>query len=139
MPSFIVVTPSINHKQIEKDLRRFPAQAKRVYGKAVQEATERYRDFTKQMRPVSKQKTGFRAKGIPLDLGGLRRSVRKKRLSLLAAGVTIGGDAKKYGAFVHEGTTKMPSRPFFQWALDLGAMKIIDRIFERASKRIPHG
>lgn len=128
-----------NAKVIEQNLKRFPKVAEKEYARAVQEAAAAYRDFTKSMRPVSLKTTSASTKGIPVDRGALRRSIKKKRIAKLAAGITIGGDASKYGIHVHEGTKNVKSRPFFQWSLDLGAKKIIDKILARATKRILRG
>ena len=140
MSMITVIPPRINH--LERDFALWPKKSAKIYGDAVQRSAEQYRDFTKSMPAVSKRKTGFAAKGMPHDTGNLRRSIQKNRIGLLAAGVTIGRPSKGYGFFVHEGYTtstgkRIPARPFLQWALDLGAQRIIDRIFFRASKRLP--
>lgn len=124
----------VNAGKIEKDLALFPKKAARVYGQAVQRAAELLRDDTKRLRPVSKATTGFNTKGIPVDTGRLRQSIHKKRLSQLAAGVFPNA---RYGKFVHDGTARMPPRPYFQWALELGTQKKIDDIFEQYSLLLP--
>ena len=124
----------INGDKIRKDLMRFPEKAKKVYGDAVQRSAEKLRDMTKQLSPVSKAKTGFGAKGIPVDTGRLRQSIYKRQIQQLAAGVY---PKVKYGGYVHEGTSKMPARPYLQWALELGAQKAIDAIFERYATMLP--
>lgn len=139
----------VNAGKIEKDLALFPQKAERIYSQAVNRAAELLRDETKRLRPVSKATTGFGAKGIPVDTGRLRQSLHKKSLSKLAAGVYPN---VKYGAAVHDGTHRshgsysdymadgsngVPPRPYFQWALELGAQRKIDDIFERYSLLLP--
>lgn len=105
----------LNRGAIERDLALFPEKAKRIYGMAVDRAAEALRDHTKNLRPVSAKTTGYGAKGIPVDHGHLRKTIRKKKLASLAAGVfpnTGSGGKGDYGVYVHEGTSKMPARPF---------------------------
>lgn len=123
-----------NGDLIKKQLRAFPQKAEQVFGIAVQRSAEALRDHTKKMRPVSAATTGYGTKGIPVDHGRLRQSIHKKQLSRLAAGVF---PKVKYGAYVHDGTSKVPARPFFEWSLELGAQRQIDGIFERYSKMLP--
>jgi hypothetical protein len=130
-----VVTVEISGAdQIIKNLKSFPQKSAQVYGEAVDTAAAKYRDSVKKLPAVSAATTGYDAKGIPVVTGRLRGSIRKKRLSLLAAGV---GPGVNYGVHVHEGTSRMPDRPFLRWALELGALQMIDRIFKTASQKLP--
>lgn len=139
--SFIEVKPT-NANAFEKDLKRFGAKAEVVYSKAVTEASQQYRDFVKRMPAVSAPRDGYRKRGMPVDTGNLRRAIRARKISKLAAGVGIGLPARKYGRSVHEGMTtrsgsKVPGRPFLQWALRMGAMRKIDQVFRRHAKLLP--
>jgi HK97 gp10 family phage protein len=117
-----------------RELKGYPEKATDIFGKAVNRAAEKLRDFTKTMPPVSVARTGYDAKGIPVASGRMRQSVQKLNVSLLAAGVTA---RTKYAPFVHDGTGKMKARPFFDWALELGALEQIDKIFNDAASRLP--
>lgn len=119
---------------MERELKRFPVKAQQVFGRAVMLAGSALRDNTKKLRPVSAKTTGYGVKGIPVDTGRLRQSILSRRLSLLAAGVIA---PVKYASAVHQGTRKMPARPFFAWSLQLGGQKKIDAVFEKASKLLP--
>jgi hypothetical protein len=118
---------------VQRNLALFPDLARKEYAEAVKRGGQTLADETKRMRPVSAKTTGYGAKGIPVDSGRLRQSIRSRSLSLLAAGVSpfVG-----HGIHVHEGTNKMPARHFFDWALELGAQKKIDQHFVDASDRI---
>ena len=60
----------------------------------------------------------------PYDTGLMAGSIDKskddsKPLTVHVFTATAGGKSKDgYGGFVHEGTYKMPPRPFFRWAFD---------------------
>lgn len=123
--------------KIARDFEQYPAKAVKVYAKAVSRATEKLRDMTKRLPPVSAERTGYAAKGIPVapkNGGTLRQSIQKKQISLLAAGVTA---RTNYAEYVHQGTARMPARPFFEWSLELGAEEEIDRIFADAISQLP--
>lgn len=119
---------------IEKQLLLFPEKAEKVFSQAVQRSAEALRDDVKKLPPVSAKTTGYGAKGIPVDTGFLRQSIRKKNINKLAAGVS---PKARYGAPVHDGTKHMQARPFFEWALELGSQEKIDNIFDRYAKMIP--
>lgn len=130
----------VNAGKIEKDLALYGQRAEREYGEAVQIAGQRYRDFVKQMQAVSAPRDGYSARGIPVASGNLRRSIRSRKISNLAAGVGIGKPAEKYGHVIHDGSrrySKVRARPFFQWALDMGALKLIDDTILAVMKRFP--
>lgn len=109
-------------KEMQSMLKQFPADAPQVFGDAVQKAGARLRDEVKGLS------------NIPVKTGRMRQSINSRRIALLASGVFVGTD---YGVYVHEGTSKMPPRPFFQWALQGGAMKAINDIFASAMKLLP--
>ena len=123
-------------EKIVRDLERYPQKAAQVYGNAVQQAGSVYRDYTKALPAVSASRTGYGAKGMPVDTGRLRGSIQKKKLQALAVGI---GPTVKYGKFVHGGvdSRSVPARPFMEWSLELGAQKMIDAIFIRASSLLP--
>lgn len=146
--SLINVTAK-NAGLIEKQLALFPQKAEKVFGIAVVRSGEALRDHTKKLRHVSAKTTGYGVKGIPVDTGRLRQSIHSKRLRKLAVGVF---PKVKYGVYVHDGTHRshssyddymqdssngIPPRPFFVWALELGAQKEIDDIFDRYSRMLP--
>lgn len=120
--------------KIQNDLRKFPKKAKLIYGDAVQKAGLAFQRHTKTLPPVSAKTTGYDARGMPVDTGHLRRNIKKRRIQQLAAGVFGGA---KYSKFVHQGTSKMRKRPFFQWSLELGGFRKIDAIIKTASKLLP--
>lgn len=74
------------------------------------------RDYTKNLPAVSAKGTGYGARGIPVDTGRMRQSIEKRKVQLMAVDIAA---ATNYSRFVHEGTGKMPGRPFFQWAAEL--------------------
>lgn len=129
-----VVIELAGRNRIEEDFRAFPQKAKAVYGEAVGRAGATLRDETKKLPPVSATRTGYQARGIPVDTGRMRQSLSSKKLSLLAAGVMTNTN---YGGYVHEGTIRMPSRPFFEWSLEMGAQRKIDDIFASAATLLP--
>lgn len=105
--------------------------------KALDRAASVIRDDTKRMPPVNAERTGYDVKGIPvapLHGGTLRQSIQKRRAGLMAADVYTGVN---YGGYVHDGTSKMPARPFFRWVLeDFGGMQKIDIIVKSALERV---
>lgn len=107
---------------IKQDLARFPNDAPKIYGDAVQKAASRLRDETKSLGE------------IPVNTGRMRQSINSRRIQQLAAGVFGGTD---YALYVHEGTPTMKPRPFLDWALKGGAQKAIDDIFAAAMKLLP--
>ena len=109
-------------KEAQQLMKRYPAVAPVIMGRAVQKAGARLRDRVKS------------SSKIPVDTGRLRGSVSKRRIQQLAAGVFVGVN---YGKFVHEGTRRMKGRPFIQWTLRDGGMKDINAIIKRAVKSIP--
>jgi len=123
-----------NAAKIENDFKRWPEKSTAVYTKAVNEASAKFRDMTKSLPPVSASRTGWDAKGIPVDTGDLRGRINYRKVAGIAAGLF---SAAAHGVPVHEGTPTMKARPYFQWALELGAQKAIDAIFARASKLLP--
>lgn len=97
------------------------------------------RDIVKQMPPVNAERTGYGAKGIPVapKYGGtLRGSISSRKVGLLAAEVFIGPAAQNYGMYVHDGTKKMPARPFGKWALeDFHAQAVIETVVKGTIER----
>jgi hypothetical protein len=82
---------------------------------AIDRAAEFIRDDTKRLPAVSAKTTGYGEEGIPVDSGRMRQAIVKRKLNLLTVGVFADVN---YSGFVSEGTSRMPSRPFFQWELD---------------------
>lgn len=74
------------------------------------------RDYAKTLPPVSAKRTGYEPRGIPVDTGRLRQSIEKRKTQLLAVDVAA---ATAYSKFVHDGTGRMPPRPFFVWSAEL--------------------
>lgn len=92
-----------------------PATFQRAVGEGIDKASAFLRDEVKRMPPVSAKTTGYGAKGIPVATGLTRQSIQKKRVALMAAEVFAG---TRYSGFVHQGTSRMPARPFFEWELN---------------------
>lgn len=137
-----LVSVKINGASIEKDLALFGKKAEKVYAQAVQVAAQKFRDNTKELPPVSAKRTGYNAKGMPTDKGNLRSSIKRRRISALAAGVFVGRPAEKYGIHVHQGHKtrggkQIPARPFFQWSLEMGGQKMIDDVMKKFAKLLP--
>lgn len=138
-----------------RELRRMSSVSRAELDRGIQLAGEDFRDFTKRMPPVSARTTGYNARGMPKDLGDLARSIKKRRIQMLAAGVFT--DAK-HAVPVHEGVRPftlnrsvyirgvgwrfigvhpgMPRRPFFDWSLEMGALDRIDKIMVETLTRI---
>lgn len=111
-----------------------PARFTVEMDKAVNRAAEALRDETKRLPPVSGPRDGYSAKGIPVDTGRMRQAVQKRRIALLAAEVYV---PVQYGIHVHEGTSRVPARPFLQWLVDdFGGKEIVDTIVTDALERI---
>lgn len=89
----------------------------------IQRAGVVFRDHVKRMQPVSAKTTGYGVRGLPKDTGNLGRQIKARQIQMLAAGVA--GWAT-YDPFVQLGTSKMPPRPYMQWALEDGGLKKID-------------
>ncbi len=84
-----------------------------------------WRDGTKKMPPVSATRDGYNAKGMPVATGLTRQEINARRLQDLATGV-FGGTY--YSGFVQQGTSRVPPRDFFAWALELGVWEQIQAI-----------
>jgi hypothetical protein len=89
--------------QFTQKLRSFPTDGMRKI------------DDTKLMPPVSAKTTGYDAIGMPVDTGLTRQMIVMADMGYLAAQVYAGTG---YSGFIDQGTSKMPARPFFQWALE---------------------
>jgi len=109
-----------------------PVRFDNAIDKALVRSGQILRDETKKMPPVSASRTGYGAKGIPVapKYGGtLRDEIYSKRMSRLAVGIIA---PVGYSLYVHQGTSKMPGRPFFRWALEVfGVSKLIENEFTR--------
>lgn len=102
--------------------------------KAIQQSAEVLRDKTKLMPPVSAKTTGYGVPGIPVDTGRMRQAIQSEKLGLMAAGVIANTD---YSGVVHDGSGRMPARPFFQYLLDIfGGLQTLDAIIQTALERI---
>lgn len=111
-----------------------PERLDRAMDLAVDRAAQVLRDETKRLPAVSAARTGYGAKGVPVDTGRMRQSLRVRKLRMLAADVYTG---VKYGGYVHSGTSRMPARPFFLWALrDFGAKAKIARMVNETLSRL---
>ena len=109
-----------------------PAKFDRAVARGLDRSVQIWRDDVKTMPAVSAATTGYGAKGIPVDTGRLRQSVQARRTGLLAAGVVA---PLQYASYVEEGTSKMPARPFFEWALELGALQKMEDAMNREITR----
>lgn len=114
-----------------------PARFTKEMDLAVNRAAEMLRDDVKKMPPVNKERNGWGAKGIPVapKYGGtMRQLIQKRKLGLMAAEVYGGAG---YTPFVHDGTSKMPGRPFFKWELeDFHGKEKIEIILTAALERV---
>lgn len=100
-----------------------PATFERSMAVGLWEAAEALMNTVKANMPDIR---GFASKGIPVDLGGLKRSIERRRLQLLAVEVYAGTN---YSLYVHDGTARTAARPFFQWALqDFGAIEKMEKV-----------
>lgn len=104
-------------KKAREQLLRFPKTAEPIHDKAVQKAARALAEVTRG------------SSRTPVDTGRMRASIHHRRLTRLAAAAFVGA---RYGGYVHEGTSRMKGRPFFEWALKGGAQKKINEIFEKA-------
>lgn len=100
--------------------------------KAVDKMAQTLRDETKKLPPVSAKRTGYAAKGIPVDTGRLRQSIQKQKVALMAADVFA---ATNYARQVHQGTGSVPARPFFVWAYEISQDKL-QQVLNDAVKEI---
>jgi hypothetical protein len=101
---------------------------------AVNRAAEMLRDETKRLPPVSGPRDGYSAEGIPVDTGRLRQSIQKRKLALMAAEVYA---PVTYSGVVHDGSSRVPARPFFQWELeDFGGLEKVEIIVNAALERV---
>jgi hypothetical protein len=110
-----------------------PARFERALDTIVDRAAETLRDHTKRLPPVSAARTGYSAKGIPVDTGRLRQSIQKRKTQLLAAEV---GAYVRYAGHVHDGTSRVPPRPFLLWSLELGGLRRIEEVVQAALSRL---
>lgn len=117
-----------------------PERFAREIDAAVQKAAQYLRDDIKKMPPVNSQRTGYAQPGIPVapKYGGtLRQSISSRRAGLMAADVYVGPTAEGYGGYVHDGTSKMPARPFFKWELEnFRGLQAVEIIIHAALERV---
>lgn len=110
-----------------------PAKVGIAIGEGIDRASQLVRDGVKDMPPVSAKTTGYGPEGVPVDTGRLRQSVRATKTALFGAEIDAPVD---YADYVHEGTSKMPARPFFEWFLDdFGGTKMIEDTMEQALQK----
>ena len=126
-----MLSVSLNLTGIDKlqsvfDSKRFDEQLV----KTMRQATQLYADETKKLPPVSAKTTGYGAKGIPVDTGRMRQGIRPLDVVAVAAGVTGAVIADtNYSGLVQDGTSKMPPRPFFRFAYELGVKAKLETMF----------
>ena len=103
-----------------------PARIERACFRTLDRGSQAWADTTKKMPAVSGPRTGYGAKGIPVDHGLLRQGIHNRRISNIAAGVIA---PASYASYVRDGTAFVPGRDFFAFALeDFGAMRRIGEI-----------
>ncbi len=110
-----------------------PARLRAELSKTVDDSAQLLRDDTKRMPPVSAATTGYAAVGIPVDTGRLRQSIQYRKTGELEA--VVSADVQ-YSIFVQDGTSRMPARPFFRFALETGTQKKIIELFRGALRRL---
>lgn len=111
------------------DPTRFDRAVERILERGVQA----WRDNSKKLPPVSAKTTGYGEKGIPVDSGRLRQSIQSRRISSIAAEVYT---PVKYASHVHDGTSRVPERPFFVWSFEFGTQVDLERIVTEEFSRI---
>lgn len=122
-------------KEVQKLLARYPNEAPRVFDKTIQEAGQVLRDETKALAD------------IPVDTGFGRNSLRTRKVQQMVAAVGFPGTKNdkgkgggttvdEYMTYQHEGTRYIKARPFFEWALERGALAKIDALFDNAIKQL---
>lgn len=110
-----------------------PKRFDRACDRILDRGAQTWADETKKMPAVSAKTTGYDAKGMPVDSGLTRQSIHAFRAALLASGVKA---STNYASHIRDGTSKMPARDFFLFALeDFGAMKKIDDIVNEEFSR----
>lgn len=97
-----------------------PHRLDRAVERGLERASQAWRDETKKMPPVSGPRDGYDAVGIPVDTGRLRQSIQARKVSAVAAEVYA---PVQYGSYVHDGTSRVPSRPFLEWSADRSTEK----------------
>jgi hypothetical protein len=119
---------SITFTGLDKIIQNIgPAQTQKAISLATKRSAERLRDDTKLLPPVSAKTTGYEAEGIPVDTSRMRNAIHTFDVSLLAAGVIADVG---YSGYVRDGTSKMPGRDFFAFALQSGTREKIKQIYE---------
>jgi len=108
------------------------ALQQQTFDRILDRCAQAWADETKKMPAVSAKTTGYGTKGIPVDTGRLRQSIHSKRISSIAAGVVA---PVQYASYIHAGTGKMPDRPFFDWALELGGLRRMEGIVNEEISR----
>ena len=102
--------------------------------RAMDRASSLLRDETKRMPAVSAKTTGYAALGIPVDTGRMRQSIQKRKIGTFEYEVYADTN---YSAFIHEGTGRMPARPFFTWLLnDFGGVQMLEIVLQGAMERV---
>jgi hypothetical protein len=99
-----------------------PTKFERTIDTILQNGGAIWRDETKKLPPVSGPRDGYGARGVPVDSGLTRQMIGSRKVSAVALEI-FGGT--QYSGYVHEGTSRVPPRPFFLYALEDGAMEKI--------------
>lgn len=97
-----------------------PARFERAAQRGLERSSQVWRDETKKMPPVSAKTTGYDAIGIPVDTGRLRQSIQARQVSAVAAEVYA---PVQYADAVHDGSSRVPARPFLEWSADRSTEK----------------
>lgn len=99
----------------------------------MKQSSQDLRDMGKQMPPVSARRTGYAALGIPVDTGLTRQKlVSRKNASLDYSDVA----ETDYSGHVHDGTSRMPARPFWFWLLkNFGGLETVEQNLTRALRK----
>lgn len=69
----------------------------------------------------------------PVLTGALRDTIRVERQGMLSAKLVAGDANVRYAGYVHDGTSRMPPRPFLAQALALEQLNIGDEMLMRAA------
>ena len=132
---------------IEKALA--PEEFDRSVRRALELSAQAWRDDTKKLPPVSAKRDGWAAKGLPVDTGSMAQRIQVETVDDQGASVRA---KTNYSKAVHDGSPPHdinssvfipgvgwryikkhpgnPARPFFDYALESGTLKRIEKIFQ---------
>lgn len=93
----------------------------------IDEANRAFKAVVIQMRNLAVQ-------NCPVDTGALKSSVASFPVETGANGECQLGSDKDYSIYVHDGTSKIPARPFIQYAIDQLEDQIDQAVFDAIAR-----